>query len=334
MSFESFKSQVRASALMAAEAARSVATLDQMAADDQYIHSDGLNLSTKIKRPNHDSQKLKNLIYAEDIQQSQSLPGKVVKHQSSLLPIVSGVVNDNRRPGGKSIEYEADESDDDDDAFDDPIMSMIRKTKSNRDRQPSKPFPPNNPKPVVVAVSMEIDEVPRIKNPQRFMSDLEDRISRVVEADPEPNIQNELPVSGTHSGGSLPSRWNLLQSITGTSIIGQYLSQRSFQKDVRDEKQKNAKFPLVSRQAKVGNMSNEEDEDLIQAVGSSSILGTEEAAELEKMHLLTQQSSDLFTMAFHIVKDNPHHVFIVLTLVLGSASYFYSRHRGTEDDVT
>jgi hypothetical protein len=41
---------------------------------------------------------------------------------------------------------------------------------------------------------------------------------------------------------------------------------------------------------------------------------------------------DPITLMLNVVKQHPQFAFIAFTLVLGSAVYFYSRHR-TEDDV-
>jgi len=40
------------------------------------------------------------------------------------------------------------------------------------------------------------------------------------------------------------------------------------------------------------------------------------------------------TAALTSIKQNPHFVFILFTLILGSAAYFYSRRREEIDEVT
>ena len=73
-------------------------------------------------------------------------------------------------------------------------------------------------------------------------------------------------------------------------------------------------------------------EEEFNVVQSSLVLQAEEQAELDRMKLSTQ--SDPVTMLLNIFKQHPQFSFIAFTLVLASAVYFYSRHRGTEDDVS
>ena len=332
MNFESFRSKVRASALKAAEAALSVTTLDQMAADDDYIHSEGLNIPSKSSKKRHGaSEKLNELIPTETIQQSQSLPGRVVVQAQPLLPIVVDLLKDKQIRNTNRKKFVEDASDDEDDG-NDPIMSMIRKKPSTHESRQNMQKPLQELTPVVIA-PMETEDAKR-KNPNRFMSDLDERLSKVEEARPTPRVQQHQPPSGPSTE---QTRWILFQSVA-SSPIGQYLSQQLGQRDRNEEEQKPLNGPLVSRRndgvtKDYNDDDDDDDESEIQLIVSSSVLGAEETAELERISLATQQSTDPLTMVSYMLKQNPHNVFIIVTLVLGSAAYFYSRSRGSEDDV-
>jgi hypothetical protein len=60
------------------------------------------------------------------------------------------------------------------------------------------------------------------------------------------------------------------------------------------------------------------------------VLQAEEQAELDRLRDGAQ--GDPLTLMLNIVKQHPQFAFIAFTLSLGSAVYFYSRHR-TQDDV-
>ena len=334
MSFESFRAKVRASALKAAEAAMSVSSLDQMAADDEYIHSEGLKVSkSKDKKTATASQQLNELLplpsteQVQHAQQLQPFPAKPpITSQSSLH--VADAVRDRQRRPTQPKKYDDDEGSDDDD--DDLIMSMIRRTPATVEPRPNKTKlkqGPPNPGPV------HVEHIPRKKNPNRFMSDLDDRLSKVEEARPEATI----PKQQTSSAPSAEQKnsWNLLQSAVTTSSIGQFLSQKlAVPIAATDEERKRMKGPLVSRRDHGADKDDHEEEDPFLVVVSSSVLGADEAAELERMRLATQQSTGPCAMVWQTIRQNPHHAFIVFTLLLGSAAYFYSRHRGSEDDVS
>jgi hypothetical protein len=333
MNFESFRAKVRASALKAAEAAMSVSSLDQMAADDEYIHSEGLKVSkSKNKKTATASQQLNELIplpsteHVQRAQQLQPFPAKPpIKSQSSLH--VADAMKDRQRRPTQTEKHDDDDGSDDDD--DDLIMSMIRRTPATVEPRPSKTklkqVPPN-PGPV------QAEHIPTKKNPNRFMSDLDDRLSKVEEARPEATIAKQQTSSAPSSERN---SWNLLQSAVATSSMGQFLSQKLVVPiAATDEERKPMKGPLVSRRDHGAGKDNHEEEDPFQVVVSSSVLGADEAAELERMRLATQQSTGPCAMVWHTIRQNPHHAFIVFTLLLGSAAYFYSRHRGSEDDVS
>ena len=343
MSFESFRAQVRASALKAAEAAMSVSSLDQMAAADDYIHSEGLKVSTnKKKKTATASQQLNELIPVhhsteEQVQhaQLQPFPAKPpIKSQSSLHDAYSAKDKHRRPTETKKYveEYEEEKEDEsDDEDGDDMIMSMIRRTKATAEPRPKKTIlkqVPPNPGPV------QVEQIPSKKNPNRFMSDLDDRLSKVADARPDVTIPKQQTSSAPPTERN---SWNLFHSAVATSSMGQYLSQKlTIPIGATDEERKPMKKrPLVSRRDHgTGKDDHDDEEDLIHVVVSSSVLGADEAAELERMRLATQQSTGPCAMVWQTIRQNPHHAFIVFTLLLGSAAYFYSRHRGSEDDVS
>jgi cytochrome P450 len=63
---------------------------------------------------------------------------------------------------------------------------------------------------------------------------------------------------------------------------------------------------------------------------SISVMGADERAALDRMRL----SSEPISTTVSNILQNPHFAFILVTLILGSAAYFYSRHKEQMDDVT
>ena len=256
---------------------------------------------------------------------------RVVVQAQPLLPIVVDLLKDKQIRNTNRNKFVEDASDDEDDG-NDPIMSMIRKKPSTHESRQNMQKPLQELTPVVIA-PMETEDAKR-KNPNRFMSDLDERLSKVEEARPTPRVQQHQPPSGPSTE---QTRWILFQSVA-SSPIGQYLSQQLGQRDRNEEEQKPLNGPLVSRRndgvtKDYNDDDDDDDESEIQLIVSSSVLGAEETAELERISLATQQSTDPLIMVSYMLKQNPHNVFIIVTLVLGSAAYFYSRSRGSEDDV-
>ena len=61
------------------------------------------------------------------------------------------------------------------------------------------------------------------------------------------------------------------------------------------------------------------------------MLGDAEQAELERMRQASK--ADPLTTLLTALRKHPHHTFIGFTMLLALFAYFYSRHRGNEDDV-
>jgi len=95
--------------------------------------------------------------------------------------------------------------------------------------------------------------------------------------------------------------------------------------------------PLSSRRVVVEEHDEDDPMQHHVVAVSSSVLGADEQAELERMRMAMtapHPSMDPLTMVLTNIKQNPHFAFIGFTLVLCYVVYFYSRHKEEIDEVT
>lgn len=266
--------------------------------------------------------------------------------------------------------------DDDDDEEDDPILRMIRITKKptsqttatptqpsstfttpfsiepssqqqkpyHRQEEPQKPPPLQQQQHVV-----NKDNIPKKKNPNRFMEDLDKRVS-MAEQGVDIVVEQEEEEEEENRGGKRPSRldatpppWNGWVQQLATSPVGQFLAnnikttqqQQQHQHQQQQQHQQHRLLGPLSRKTDHHNRFEQQDvvDNYQNVVSSSAVLGDDEFAELERMRRRTNQANAL-SAVLNLIRQNPHHSFIVLTLVLAVMAYYYSRNRGSEDDVT
>jgi hypothetical protein len=169
------------------------------------------------------------------------------------------------------------------------------------------------------------------KNPNRFMDDLDERLARVEEKnDRTTSLEIEPPTPTFQS----PQQWSgWLKSPVMVNVMSKFQSP-----SVRTDEERKpmlAAGPLSARRAaQEADDSDYDEEDPMEnhTVVMSSMLGASEQAELERIRMASK--ADFLTTALTKLKKNKEFAFILLTLVLGSAAYFYSRHREEIDDVT
>lgn len=307
MNFESFKAKavarVKEQAAIAADAARSVSNFDAMAANDDYIHHDDLRT-----------------------------PDAPTQTREQLLKTSSPAPSRNRSPSTRSKS---------------PVVVV-----STRSRSPRTQSTRTNAAAILSQASQfssmvssddDEDDVElaerKVKNPNRFMADLDQRLSRPEEVlvQEEPNHQPVAmtPLSSSSSQAKLPG-W--LKSPVMANMLAKLQSPATTNSSVvttgrSEERRPMIVGPLSSRRLPDNDdQPDEEDPMEHHVVVSSSMLGADEQAELMRMAQTTR--SDPLTTMLTTIKQNPQFAFILFTLVLGSVVYFYSRHKEEIDDVT
>lgn len=324
MNFESFKAKavarVKEQAAIAADAARSVSNFDAMAANDDYIHHD--DLRTPDDAPTREELLRKATTISNS--RSRSPSNTTTRSKSPSSATVVGSSNRSRPPNRTQHSTRINAA---------AILSQASQFSS--------------------MVSSDDDdedggEVERkVKNPNRFMHDLDQRLSRpeevlAVQEDPQQQPVAMTPLSLSSSQAKLPG-WlkspvmaNMLaklQSPTTMATSSVVTTGRS------EERQPMIVGPLSSRWLQPDNdnqQQHDDEEDPMEhhVVVSSSMLGADEQAELMRMAQSTTARSDPLTALLTTIKQNPQFAFILFTLVLGYVVYFYSRHKEEIDDVT
>lgn len=302
----SFASLFKTHAVALTEAAKQFQSFDNMAAEDEYIHSDSLNVkkqSTTDNATRRTSDVLDSLIILE-----QKTPSRRTSDILDSLITLDHSKEPHRLPSDNvrlnTTSYDFSGLYEEDDNRGDPINEKGRSKKEDH------PLKEKNSD--LVSSSQESGSAR--KSASRFMDDLDHRLSK-----PSIDVESGLPEPVESSTAVDDSRWGWIK-VAAKSRVNELVGR------VADEERVPFRSPL-SRTATPPEPTRDEGFNVVQ---SSSVLQAEDQAELDRIRLGVQ--GDPLTLVLNVVKQHPQFAFIAFTLVLGSAVYFYSRHR-TEDDV-
>lgn len=310
---ERFKSHAKT----LAEAAKQFQSFDEMAAQDEYIHSEDLNVnattttdsSTPARRT---SELLDSLISPIAVNTLQD-------EQPHRRPSTS--VNDLSDPVTSHQEghYDKDEAND---SSHDPILHSIRTQHSLKKKSSDLTTPPQQPTAGEGTTASS----------NRFMKELNDRLATPLDVEQGlPNTTTTSDKESSSSNGSVDNtnnnRWGWMKGAAASKVKNLIKTTSA-----TDSSSVPFRSPL-SRQGSVvpETTTRPKEEEEYNVVQSSAILGEEDQAELDRIRLGAQ--GDSLTLVLNLVKRNPQFSFIAFTLFLASAMYFYSKHRGAQDDV-
>jgi hypothetical protein len=315
---EAFTEHLKASALQAAKAAQAIATtgLDEMAAEDEYVQSEGYNGTRKLskKQSNCDdlsSTRSTHSTYHQSLDhRKQELVGdrpsssRAGSSQPLKPPPSSSVVADRKeensnarrkaihRPEDQTYLLSSSSDDEDQDAENDPILSILRKEKSTSEHRESKR-----------------------KDAHRFMDDLESRISMPMEPD--------MPPVPSYSYSSTNSPPSIAEGAIGISA---WLSTAATTIGIPTQKKvltmpAMALAPLSRQKPRPTTGENQ-----VELVSSTAMLGESELQQLEQLRSLERQSAQgpIRQLYDRLLVQHRREMFIVLTLVLCAYVYFHA----------
>mmetsp|Transcript_3050 Transcript_3050/g.4628 ORF Transcript_3050/g.4628 Transcript_3050/m.4628 type:complete len:283 (+) Transcript_3050:78-926(+) len=180
---------------------------------------------------------------------------------------------------------------------------------------------------------IEMKEKRKVKDPNRFMDNLSERLARAEELDLDKGLTDDATEStmGTDSSENQQQRpkWGTL---VNSIIVANVFSKLNLKNDSEEAKPM-LLGPLSRRKLQEDDKNIGDDSMEHGIVVSSSVLGAEEQKELERIKMGTSKSG-MVSSVEKCIQQNPQFVFIIFTLLLGSAVYFYSRHHEEMDDVT
>ena len=299
-----FGDRFKSHAKTLAEAAKQFQSFDEMAEQDDYIHSDGLNVSnTNITMNNNDSTPSRGPPTRTTSELLDSLISPITLQQQT-------VDEPHRRPSSNDsnsshAEHRHESSDSLDYREEDPMLDTLN-SKRTLKKKSSDLMPTSNER----------------KAANRFMDDLEELMAK-------PNVEQGQSQTTTNESSSITNNsdnWGWVKG-AATSKMNELMGRPSFDR----EETLPFRSPLSRTASSVRATESTTPEEEFHIVQSSAILGEEDQAELDRIRLGAQ--GDSLTFVLNIVKQHPQFAFIGFTLVLGSAMYFYSRYRGAEDDV-
>lgn len=309
MDFGVFARSLKKSAALAAEAAQKL-DFDQMAAKDEYIHTDEVP-DQRRKFPKTESAPMDDTstlsTHSSLLDRTRNMPMPFPADSATSTATRSGTRNlvplkvdvPDRLPRVRQDSLSSEDEDD-------PILSLIRKD--------------NNPNKNVDSVGLQStrNNTNTAKEIQkhRFFEDLENRI-----AQPEKELPDDIPSETTkakNTGSPQP------EASTAPNLPPWLSAAASA---LRFKRPKDSSATIPSRPAffrqKVEPPKEEDDFANVAVVSGAAVLGD---AELEELAAFGK-SQNYLTVLVEVVKHHPREIFILFTLCLGAFVYLFSKNR-------
>lgn len=292
--------KLKASAEAAAEAARAFQGFDDMAAKDDYIHSDSLNVKRQRGHKSSPSKVVQETSkatpsHAESSSFISNLMSSMENGASLTTPtaVASNTARSSREsmPLLRSVQQTIETHDSDEE--DDPIWASLRHRSDAASSTSSVSSDTSN---------QELDGASeRKKNKRRFLEDLEQRTSRVnaiTGTEPSPVAATAAATAQQQQISSWMSTWGLRSSNTNKPEIA------------------SPGLPPLARRPKVVAAAPPVDDDF-HIVVSSNVLAVDELKELAAIR--SERS------LWQLTRQHPREFFVILTLVLGVLAYLFGQ---------
>ena len=291
--------------------------LDELAQEDDYVNSDGLNVQRYDS--DDDEQETTSLVQApvssmHSPLHSQEEPycDSSIEQPSQMLSVAQGhEALPVRKPQGV-LEIEMSESSDHEDA----LLSSST---------------PNN-------YHNNSNSINGSKK-HRFMQDLDDRLAK----EEPPQLPSAIPLRNvlvSLSSSSTPSSMNNNPVRKLASIFGfqkppnasSNVDQSSSNSDHHDEESNGSALPPLSKERLRPKRSNSSyPSQHIDKVSSNNMLNADDLLALQQMKQLTDAQNEFDIRQF--LQTHSRESFIALTLLLSVAVYFFGRRFSVEDDI-
>ena len=290
--------------------------LDELAQEDDYVNSDGLNVQRYDS--DDDEQETTSLVQAPVSSmhsplhnQEEPYHGSGLEQPSQMLSVAQGhEALPVRKPQGV-LEIEMSESSDHEDA----LSSST----------------PNN-------YHNHSNSINGSKK-HRFMQDLDDRLAK----EEPPQLPSAIPLRNVRvslSSSSTPSSMNNNPVRKLASIFGfqkppnasSNVDQSSSNSDHHDEESNGSALPPLSKERLRPKRSNSSyPSQHIDKVSSNNMLNADDLLALQQMKQLTDAQNEFDLRQF--LQTHSRESFIALTLLLSVAVYFFGRRFSVEDDI-
>lgn len=364
--FEILQSRIAQSAKAAAGAARQLSSLDEMAQNDQYVHSEGLRLSGKKTISSASSSVVSDNSDLTPIVEDQSgrFPNTKKKAMApnniQFLKSVAVLYDERKVVEARKQFPEKDGRTSTANASQTPqVQHFLQEleyksdTDSSDDEQPTRK-PQNDieiaqPRNVAMNNQLESELTPDhlVKDVHRFL-----KMTDQLESEREELVQsqNSWSKSSTATTATNAVRLTTTNGATaGDDTNRALLAGLSWVRNVASPQLEafSKHFLKISESSLVSNNSNNrrkpmigplhiphsrsndcQDEEIIVST-SAAFLGEQDAAELERIRM-RNSTSRLSTLLQNCI-DNQRFAFIAVTLVLALFVYFYFRHRSVDD---
>lgn len=336
-----------------------------MAANDEYVHTEGLNVKkrphpterkretqsqeSRQKSGNNDSDNRQNSylldsvveLMAEKSSRQTMEREKLQQAPETRMQFMDKEANriqEQRHSQSTSIlhtmNHHDDDSDDDNSVFsnegDDPILNMMNGNDTTTKNTNTTSFS-----------SMQIGTPSKSmsktkKDPNRFMADLDARISKTPTRNQEvpiPNsnttdVSNPLAQVSTvfQSFSSSPNKMNWLKQVAPKNIQDTMLPFKisSLGSDNLNERECE---PLHRRHPED---DDENDEEKVIVTNSTNIMGDQESAEL--MRIRSRMNQDIFSVGMDLLEKNRYYVWVVVTFFVMILGYLMTKNK-TDDGI-
>ena len=323
-----------------------------MAANDEYVHTEGLNVkkrphpterqrktqSQESKQKNESDKRQNNYLLdsvaelmAEKSSRQAIEQEKLQQAQETRKQFMDKEANRKKQQRHSLHTMNHDDDDDDDDSVfsnegDDPILNMMNGKDATINTNTN------------TFSSMQIGTPSKStsktkKDPNRFMADLDARISKTptrnkVSIPNTTDASNPLAQVSTafQSFSSSPDKMNWLKQVAPKNIQDTMLPFKipGLGPDHLNEKECE---PLHRRNPED---DDENDEEKVIVTNSTNIMGDQESAEL--MRIRSRMNQDVFSVGMDLLEKNRYYVWVVVTFFVMILGYLLTKNK-TDDGI-
>ncbi|GFH57891.1 predicted protein [Chaetoceros tenuissimus] len=334
----------------AADAAKNFKGLDQMAANDEYVHTEGLNVKkrphpterqrktqsqeSKQKNGKNDSDKKQNHYLLDSVAElmaekssRQAMEQEKLQVQETRKQFLDKEAN-RKQEQRHSLHTMNHDDDDDNSVFsnegDDPILNMMNGKDATTNTN------------TTTFSSMQIGTPSKTKkDPNRFMADLDARISK------PPTRNHELSIPNTNTDVSNP----LAQVSTAFQSFSTSPNKMDWLKQVAPKNIHDTMLPFKIPGIGPDNLNEKEceplhrrhpeeddenDEEKVIVTNSTNIMGDQESAEL--MRIRSRMNQDIFSVGMDLLEKNRYYVWVVVTFFVMILGYLMTKNK-TDDGI-
>ena len=280
--------------------------LDEMAAEDDYVHSDGLNVTRQEERNENEKGMESSLWHKQSCSADNGEPHRPLHTMASMTESSAVSLSESIADEGAGVGQKRDSR-----GRGFSGLGVLEMESSEH-----------------VDEESEYREGSRSKH--RFMEDLDSRLARK-----NPPTKSTVTATLSSSNGKDANSSNHRSGIWIFGMKNMGRRETTPQPHIEDAQDDGDSLPPLSRQRMFPKNQSKSESQTYEVVASSGMLDADDLLALEQIrHLNESQNSETTVVQIkEIIQGHPRECFIAFTLCLSTGVYFYLRSVSNEDDV-